>query len=177
MGFTSVILGLIGILLAGVWLDKTKRYKSISVATFLACTVSLLVFTFVLVYTDNFTLVYVSFSIFGFFSYPYMTVGLEHAAEITYPVPEGITSGILLLFGNMYAIILTFICGAIIDEGYSDIAGYLMTALYFVGVVVVAIMGGEMKRWQADKQLAGGKEHNNSSGEDMKSIELKNCRK
>lgn len=173
MGFTSVILGLIGILLAGVWLDKTKRYKSISVATFLACTTSLLAFTLILVYTDNFTLVYVSFSIFGFSSYPYMTVGLEHAAEITYPIPEGITSGILLLFGNMYAIVLTFICGAIIDKGYSDTAGFLMTGLYFIGVVVVAVVEGEMKRWQADKKL--GKERNCNGGKDSKSIELKNC--
>ncbi|XP_066915277.1 heme transporter FLVCR2-like [Clytia hemisphaerica] len=150
MGFTSVILGLIGILLAGIWLDRTRCYKLVSIGTFIACSVSLLTFTLILIYSGNFILVYVSFSIFGFFSYPYMTIGLEHAAEITYPISEGLTSGILLLFGNMYAITLTFICGAIIDKGRSDIAGYLMTVLYLVGMVTVILMKGELKRWRAD---------------------------
>ena len=38
MGFTSVILGLLGIFSAGIWLDKTNRYKFISVGTFGCCT-------------------------------------------------------------------------------------------------------------------------------------------
>lgn len=150
MGFTSVILGLFGIFSAGIWLDKTNRYKFISVGTFGCCTISLLAFTLLLVYSGNFVVVFASFCIFGFFSYPYMTIGLEHAAELTYPVSEGTTSGILLLVGNMYGIILTYIAGEIIEKGRSDIAGYIMVGLYLVGFVIVSIMKGELKRLKAD---------------------------
>ena len=150
MGFTSVILGLFGIFSAGIWLDKTNRYKFISVGTFGCCTISLLAFTLLLVYSSNFVVVFASFCIFGFFSYPYMTIGLEHAAEITYPVSEGTTSGILLLVGNMYGIILTYIIGAIIEKGRSDIAGYIMVGLYLIGFVIVSIMKSELKRLKAD---------------------------
>ena len=150
MGFTSVILGLFGIFSAGIWLDKTNRYKFISVGTFGCCTISLLAFTLLLVYSSNFVVVFASFCIFGFFSYPYMTIGLEHAAEITYPVSEGTTSGILLLVGNMYGIILTYIIGAIIEKGSSDIAGYIMVGLYLIGFVIVSIMKSELKRLKAD---------------------------
>ena len=159
MGFTSVILGLVGIFLAGVWLDRTKRYKSVSVTTFLCCALTMLLFTFLLVYINNFKLVYTSFCLFGFFSYPYMTVGLEHAAELTYPISEGITSGILLLVGNMYAIILTYICGAIIEKGRSDVAGYVMTSLYVVGLITVAVMKGELKRLKIDQTKSREKEN------------------
>ena len=150
MGFTSVILGLFGIFSAGIWLDKTNRYKIISVGTFGCCTISLLAFTLLLVYSGNFVVVFASFCIFGFFSYPYMTIGLEHAAELTYPVSEGTTSGILLLVGNMYGIILTYIFGAIIEKGRSDIAGYFMVGLYLIGFVIVSKMEGELKRLKAD---------------------------
>lgn len=150
MGFTSVLLGLVGIFFAGIWLDKTKKYKLISIATFACCTISLLLFTILLVYGGSFVAVYASFSVFGFFSYPYMTVGLEHAAEVTYPVSEGITSGILLLLGNMYGIILTYITGALTEKGRSDIAGYLMTGLYLIGLGTVVLMKGDLKRLQAD---------------------------
>lgn len=151
MGFTSVLLGLVGILLAGIWIDKTNRYKSISIGTFVCCSVALLIFTLLLQYGGNFTLVFVSFCIFGFFSYPYMTVGLEHAAEVTYPIPEGITSGILLLVGNIYGIILTFILGAIIEKGRADVAGYVMVVIYTLGLVVVICIKGELKRMKADR--------------------------
>ncbi|XP_057289612.1 feline leukemia virus subgroup C receptor-related protein 2-like [Hydractinia symbiolongicarpus] len=151
MGFTSVLLGLVGILLAGIWIDRTSRYKSISIGTFTCCSVALLIFTLLLQYGGNFTLVFVSFCIFGFFSYPYMTVGLEHAAEVTYPIPEGITSGILLLLGNIYGIILTFILGAIIEKGRADVAGYVMVVIYTLGLVVVICIKGELKRLKTDR--------------------------
>ena len=151
MGFTSVILGLVGIFLAGLWIDKTSNYRLISIITFACCTISLLIFTLLLQFTSNFPLVFASFCIFGFFSYPYMTVGLEHAAEVTYPISEGTTSGILLLVGNMYGILMTFIFGAIIEKGYSHVAGYLMALCYAVGLLMAYLIHGELKRLKHDR--------------------------
>ena len=158
MGFASIILGLLGIFLAGIWIDKTKHYKIISVGTFVCCMLSMILFTLVLRYTSNMSAVFGTFCIFGFFSYPYMTVGLEHAAELTYPISEGTTSGILLLVGNMYGIMLTYAMGAIIDRGGSDVAGYIMAAAYGFGLLAVLFLKGELKRAQADSLRASLKQ-------------------
>ena len=150
MGFAAVNCGLFAIFFSGIWLDKTRRYKSLSVAIFLAGSVTMLLFTLLLKYHDNFMILFISFCVFGFFSYPYMSAGLEHVAEITYPVPEGTTSGILLLVGNIYGIILTYIVGAAIEQGGGDLGGYLMTGCYFIGVILVALNSAPLKRSAAD---------------------------
>ncbi|XP_065066476.1 uncharacterized MFS-type transporter C09D4.1-like [Rhopilema esculentum] len=151
MGFAAVNCGLFAIFFSGVWLDRTRRYKSLSVAIFTACAVTMVIFTLLLKYHDNFIILFISFCAFGFFSYPYMSAGLEHVAEVTYPVPEGTTSGILLLVGNIYGIILTYIVGAAIDNGGGDLGGYLMAACYVIGTLLVLINSAPLKRSEADK--------------------------
>eukprot|EP00794_Sanderia_malayensis_P009023 gene9023-9987_t len=152
MGFAAVMFGLFAIFFSGIWLDKTRRYKILSVVIFVTCSATMLLFTLLLRYHDHFILMFASFCIFGFFSYPYMSAGLEHAAEITYPIPEGTTSGILLLVGNVYGIILTYIVGAAIEKGGSEIGGYIMAASYAIGAILVGIINAPLKRTCADKQ-------------------------
>lgn len=165
MGFISVILGLVAILVAGIWIDKTRRYKLISVITFLFCGLTLLTFILVLNHSKNFKATFICFCIFGFFSYPYMTVGLEHAAEVAYPISEGITSGILLLVANMYGIAFTYLLEYVIDEFGTDVAGYIMVGLYFAGQMLCFFTNGELKRYQADRQSINSCNSSSSIGE------------
>jgi len=150
MGFAAVNCGLFAIFFSGIWLDKTRRYKALSTSIFMAASMTMLLFTLLLEYDDNFMLLFPSFCVFGFFSYPYMSAGLEHVAEITYPIPEGTTSGILLLVGNIYGVILSYIVGAAIEQGGRDIGGYLMTGCYFIGFILVSLNSAPLKRSEAD---------------------------
>ena len=150
MGFAAVNCGLFAMFFSGIWLDKTRRYKSLSIAIFIAGSTSMLLFTLLLEYHDNFMFLFASFCIFGFFSYPYMSAGLEHVAEITYPIPEGTTSGILLLIGNIYGIILSYVVGATIEQGGKDIGGYLMASCYFIGFLLVSLNSAPLKRSAVD---------------------------
>ena len=54
MGFSSVVSGLEGIYLGGIWLDKTRKYKILSGAIFIACAISMVSFTLILTYHDSF---------------------------------------------------------------------------------------------------------------------------
>ena len=154
MGFAAVNCGLFAIFFSGIWLDKTRKYKSLSIAIFMAASTSMLLFTLLLEYHDSFMILFISFCVFGFFSYPYMSAGLEHVAEITYPIPEGTTSGILLLVGNIYGVILSYIVGAAIEQGGKDLGGYLMAICYFIGFILVSLNSAPLKRSAADLKCA-----------------------
>ena len=151
MGSASVIVGLFGMLVSGAWIDKTHKYKLISVADFVLCAASFLGFTLFSVYMKNFKSAFASFCVYGLFSYPYMTIGLEHAAEVAFPVSEGVTSALLLLLANTYGIILTYIAEIILDMWGTMILGYCLVGLYLVGAVIVASTNGKLKRFNADK--------------------------
>ena len=89
---------------------------------------------------------FVSCGIFGFFSYPFISAGLEYAAEITYPIPEGTTSGILCLVGSMYGIGLVYFVEDIIRKYGSDIGGYVMAGSYGVALAMVILINAPLKR-------------------------------
>ncbi len=154
LGFSANLLGVSGMFLNGIWLDKTKRFRTLSISVNIICALTILIFTLLLTYHDNFTILFISFCVFGLFSYPYMSAGLEHAAEITYPIPEGTTSGILLLSGSIYGIIIIYIFGAVLERKASGVVGYIMVALYFICTVLTTIGKAPLKRSEADKTRA-----------------------
>jgi FLVCR family feline leukemia virus subgroup C receptor-related protein len=62
----------------------------------------------------------------------YLGIGFEFAAELTYPVPEGTSSGILNVTSELFGIIFTVIGGELLST-YGD----MVTNLTLVGLLVV----------------------------------------
>eukprot|EP00112_Aurelia_sp_Birch-Aquarium-sp1_P011234 Seg2363.3 transcript_id=Seg2363.3/GoldUCD/mRNA.D3Y31 product="Feline leukemia virus subgroup C receptor-related protein 2" protein_id=Seg2363.3/GoldUCD/D3Y31 len=77
MGFSAVICGISAMLLVGRLIDKTRQYKIISQASFAICAITMLIFTLLLTYYNNFEITFLSWCVFGFFSLSFMTAGLE----------------------------------------------------------------------------------------------------
>eukprot|EP00112_Aurelia_sp_Birch-Aquarium-sp1_P004412 Seg1499.4 transcript_id=Seg1499.4/GoldUCD/mRNA.D3Y31 product="Feline leukemia virus subgroup C receptor-related protein 2" protein_id=Seg1499.4/GoldUCD/D3Y31 len=153
MGFFAAICGISAMLLIGRLIDKTRRYKIISQAVFAICAITMLIFILLLKYYNNFEITFVSWCVFGFFSLSFMSAGLEYAAEITYPIPEGTTSGIMCTLGSVYGIILIHAIGALIAEGRGDIGGYIMACSYLLGFGLVSVINAPLKRSELDQHL------------------------
>ena len=152
MGFAAVIFGSISLPLAGVLIDKTHRYQLISLVILACSTVSMLVFTLVLKYSGSFLFVFVTFCISGFFSYPYFPVVLEYAADITYPISEGLSSSIMYVMGNAYGLAAIYIIEVILNTGRADIAGYVMAGIYAASLICGFFIRGRLKRLEADNK-------------------------
>ena len=152
MGFSSVLFGLVSMMLAGIWIDKTHRYKFISVDIFGSCVFSSLTFTLVLKYSGNFALTFVCFCIHGICSFPYLCVGLEYIAEIMYPVKESILSFISLFMGTLYGTIFIASLGVVIHQAGAEFAGYAIAGMYIVGLICVSLIKGDLKRYNVDKE-------------------------
>ena len=154
MGCGATLAGLVSMLLSGMIVDRTRCFKLFSALDFLFCFLSMLLFTLVLNYVANFHLAVACFCIFGFFSYPYISIGLEHAAEITYPVPAGISAGICLIIGSIYGIAFTYAVTGLQKFGY-HFGGYAIAAFYAIGMLFVLNVKAPLKRRNADLNLFG----------------------
>ena len=150
MGFTNILCGMLSTLLCGIFIDKTHRYKTISIAIFVACAISFITFTVSFKYSGSFALTFVCFSIYGLCSSPFLTVGLEYMVEITYPVKESNLSFILFISGCSYSFVLTYIFVSIIEKFGSDIAGYTVAGIYIVGMILITLVRSELKRIKID---------------------------
>ena len=99
--------GIVGAVISGKIIDKTKRFTETLRVSFGLATLAFLMFTLVLP-MKIFWLVAISTGLMGFFCFAALPVALELSVECTYPVDEGTSAGLMWLVGQMFGIIITF---------------------------------------------------------------------
>ena len=69
----------------------------------------------------------------GLSQLPIIGVSYSFCAELTYPVNEAMSCGMLQLFGSIFATALTFTVGVLLDSGNKYFAVFLMCGFVVVG--------------------------------------------
>ncbi|XP_074030371.1 uncharacterized MFS-type transporter C09D4.1 isoform X1 [Leptinotarsa decemlineata] len=115
MGSLMKTAGFGGLILTGIILDKTHRYKETSFILSLLTTIGLAGVLYGLS-TRNKWLTYTTMTLFGAFLSGYIPAGVEFGTEITYPSPENTVMGILCTTSQVIAVVLIIIFGEIIAK-------------------------------------------------------------
>jgi MFS family permease len=102
VGLLLLIGGILGTIIFSVLSDVLNKRKPLIFISLLIATVSLFLFSFL---SDPFFLMILGF-VFGFGLLGSSPVGLEYAVDLTKPVPEASSNGILLMSGQIGGILL-----------------------------------------------------------------------
>ncbi|KFD58703.1 hypothetical protein M513_00396 [Trichuris suis] len=147
-GFLIVISGMIGSIICGWWLDRTKNFRFVVTSI---CAISLLGMAAYIISIELGVLwvVFLSATILGFALTGYLPLGLEYAAEITFPVSEAMTSGMLNASAQIYGIAITLIAGFILQKASVLACNLMLFAALLVGTVVTGLIKAEYKRQNA----------------------------
>lgn len=151
IGLVIVVSGIVSSVVFGLVLDKTHKYKETTLAVYVSSALGMVIFTFTLdcgfigvVYTTSFLL--------GFFMAGYLPMGIEFASEVTYPEPEGTTSGILnavaQVFGMCTTLLYEWMLGVVSDRW----ANLTLCALLALGSVVTAAIRSDLRRQAAQNK-------------------------
>jgi FLVCR family feline leukemia virus subgroup C receptor-related protein len=94
----------------------------------------------------------------------YLGIGFEFAAELTYPIPEGISSGVLMVSSEIFGIAFTVGGGELLDS-YGDMSANLtLLGLLVVGLVMTTqINGTDLRRQAVTARLENQTTCNNTS--------------
>ena len=149
MGFAAMISGLLSMFLSGVFLNRTKQFKVFTVVDFALSMIVTLLLTITLHSGTSMEITFLLYILFGFVTYPYISAGLEYVAEVSYPIPEIISSSVCLLLSGFYATLLTQIIGMLLNRGI-NIGGYIISGLYAFGLLLVMMVNGPLKRSSED---------------------------
>ncbi|XP_060739414.1 heme transporter FLVCR2 isoform X2 [Tachysurus vachellii] len=150
IGLTIVIAGMIGSLICGIWLDRTKTYKQTTLAVYVMSLVGLAVYAFTLD-LGHLWLVFITAGALGFFMTGYLPLGFEFAVELTYPESEGTSSGLLNCSAQVFGIIFTICQGKIIYT-FSTLAGNLfLCAFLIIGTIITGFIKSELRRQNANQ--------------------------
>ncbi|XP_027027858.2 feline leukemia virus subgroup C receptor-related protein 2 [Tachysurus fulvidraco] len=162
IGLTLVISGMVGSLICGIWLDKTKKYKQTTLAVYLMSFVGMMIYSFTL-NLGHLWVVFITAAVLGFFMTGYLPLGFEFAVELTYPESEGTSSGLLNCSAQVFGILFTICQGKIIDF-YSTLAGNIFLCVFlFLGIIITAFIRADLRRQKANLQSAAESEAKQSS--------------
>ncbi|KAM4712850.1 choline/ethanolamine transporter flvcr2b isoform 2-T2 [Anableps anableps] len=150
IGLTIVVAGMVGSLICGIWLDRTKTYKQTTLAVYIMTLVGMIVYAATL---DQGLLwvVFITAGSLGFFMTGYLPLGFEFAAELTYPESEGTSSGLLNCSAQVFGIIFTIAQGKIIDK-FDTLAGNIFLCVFLlIGSVMTGLIRSDLRRQNANR--------------------------
>lgn len=104
VGGVMLLGGIIGAIILPLLSDRYRKRKAVLVLSVVLLTPSIISLTFAKSYGG----LLVASSLFGFFCLGAGPVAFQYAAEITYPVPEASSNGLLLLIGQISGILFVF---------------------------------------------------------------------
>uniref|UniRef100_A0AC34R2X3 Major facilitator superfamily (MFS) profile domain-containing protein n=1 Tax=Panagrolaimus sp. JU765 TaxID=591449 RepID=A0AC34R2X3_9BILA len=155
MGALLILSGLFGSALSGIYVDKTKKFEQTMKCCF--CVAGLCASSLTISLQHENVEWWIALSIFGFgaFGFAIYPIGLELGVEVTYPVAEATSSGLLIMIGQIQGVIyvfLTFIftrqaslhemkiqtCSSSTDP--NDVQNWLYAFIAWNGVIAVLII-------------------------------------
>ncbi|XP_008946921.1 PREDICTED: feline leukemia virus subgroup C receptor-related protein 2, partial [Merops nubicus] len=149
IGLTIILSGMVGALISGIWLDRTKTYKQTTLIVYIMSLVGMIVYTFTLS-LGHLWVVFVTAGILGFFMAGYLPLGFEFAAELTYPESEGTSSGLLNVSSQIFGIAFTIGQGQIMDCFGTKAGNLLLCSFLFLGTFMTAFIKADLRRQQAN---------------------------
>uniref|UniRef100_A0A1A8LD86 Feline leukemia virus subgroup C cellular receptor family, member 2b n=2 Tax=Nothobranchius TaxID=28779 RepID=A0A1A8LD86_9TELE len=170
IGLTIVIAGMVGSLICGMWLDRTKTYKQTTLSVYLMTLVGMIVFAATLS-LGHLWLVFITAGALGFFMTGYLPLGFEFAVELTYPESEGTSSGLLNCSAQVFGIIFTICQGKIIDN-FGTLEGNIFLCVFLlIGSIMTAFIKSDLRRQNANQQAkAAGTSDRHTESPDSPSV-------
>ena len=154
-GAVFIIGGLVGSGVFGVFVEIKHKYK---LAVILICLFSIVsttgvMFTFIAKIS---WLTAIFCFLVGFFMIPIMAVGFDFGVEVTFPIGESMSTGLLMSAGQVMGIVYTVTAGALID--HSGKKGAVIANIIFIVSCFLAFIGSlflkeDLRRFNLDEEI------------------------
>jgi MFS family permease len=135
-GGIFIIFGVIGSFILSIYLDKSPRYKFMIVSIALLAILSTALSIFSLP-SGNAALFGSNVAVMGFATIPMTPIAFGFAVELTYPTPEAMSNGMMILpnklYGALMGILSSYLCNKV-DPRYA-------IALFTINSCICAVSG------------------------------------
>lgn len=156
VGFTIVISGVFGSFVCGVILDRTHTYRLLSLILYLGSALCMVAFA-VVVRHYGLTTIFEVAALLGFFMTGLLPVGFEFAAEVSFPIPESVSSAVLNVIANLTGVIIISVFSAVVGNkpGSVFVANLAMAGLCLVAFLLLLPVKQRDGRRILERTLSG----------------------
>lgn len=143
LGITIILNGMLGALFWGYLCDLTHKYKLITCSLYSGFLLALIGFNEALkLRRDYEPLLYVTASLMGFTMIGYTVAGLDTLVEYSYPIPELISTSLMVIGPQVFGTFLTFVGSTLLDL-YGPRASSLFMGLALALGLLVSLLAKE----------------------------------
>jgi FLVCR family feline leukemia virus subgroup C receptor-related protein len=150
LGFVFVLSGLPATVLAGIWLDRTLAYKRGTIFLLSTAFLAMVGFTITLEFAQSIYGLFLVLAVLGFTSTSFLPMGFEFAAEITYPVPEGTSAGILNASAQCFGIFFIVLIGSLVEKAGALVGNLVLSGALLLGVGLLPLVRADLHRRSVD---------------------------
>lgn len=150
LGFIMTVTGIFGAFLIGIISDRMKVFKLLLLTVYVGSITTLLWFNLILA-ENNFIHIAICIAITGFFLTATMPVAFEISAEVTFPINEDISSGLLMLCAQIFGILLILISNLLISYNLHTAVPIMYFWIFLAIGLVSLFIKVRYKRIEADK--------------------------
>ncbi|KAK5646135.1 hypothetical protein RI129_004599 [Pyrocoelia pectoralis] len=152
IGLVMIVAGMVATIICGVILDKYGKFKQIALLLSLLGASSMLGYS--LAIDKGIIYIYCITALFGFATLGMQVTGLELGAELTYPIPQGITAGILTTSSQTFGIVLTYLYSYIFSTDGDFYANLTMFSIFVFEFVLICTLKYDLRRRAIEKTHA-----------------------
>lgn len=154
-GVLAMLLTLTGVIATfafGILLDRTKKFKELSVLSYFGCLVSLALYSATVSLTSM-KVLYVAVGIMGAFLASCFVPAYEWAIELTYPEYEGNSASLLNWIVQPCSLITTLAYSRVFSTWGPHAAHGLLVGLTFAGLVAQICIPKRYRRLEAERAI------------------------
>ncbi|CAG2224614.1 solute carrier family 49 member A3-like [Mytilus galloprovincialis] len=101
--------GVLGAVVSGIYVDRSKKFAEVIKFSYAGAVMAGLAFTQVARLRDQSVLAATCITLFGVFGFAMYPISMEMSVEVTYPVAEATSSGLLIVSGQIQGIIIILV--------------------------------------------------------------------
>lgn len=149
IGGVGNLLGIIGSIIGSVIIDKYKNYRIIYIIFLsIGCSIQLIL-SFLLEFLPasyNYITIMISFFLILLYVVPCIGIGMDYACEITYPVGEMFSNGLIMSGGQLVGIAEVYIADFAIKENKVYIINIMISITFIISILSIFLLKEDLKR-------------------------------
>ena len=154
----SITAGIISSLIISFFLDRCKRFKLFMIILCILGIVFQALFTFLLEIVKSkglniFILGLIFYILINAVVIPFYCIVMNYACEITHPVSESFSGGILMVLAQLCGIGGSYLFDHFINNNYDKpwIINLILTIFFIISLVFISFSDGKLIRYEIDK--------------------------
>ena len=154
----SITIGIISSIIFSYFVDKYKKFKLIMIILCISAIIFQVFLTFLLEISkskelNSFSICFVFYILINGVVIPFYTIGINYSCEITYPVTESLSGGIVMIMSQLCGIGGTYLFNHLIEHKKEQtwIINVIILVFYIISLICTLFFNEKLIRYEIDK--------------------------